>query len=278
MHPTGAIKLRGAFHAVLSLSAAARKRGVVAHSSGNHALAVAYAAHRLGVKAVVVMPRDAPLTKIEGTRRWGAEIVMVGSASHERSAMAAKLASEHGYAPIEPYDSLHVIAATATIALEVLDQHPRLRTIVAPLSGGGLMAGIAIAIKALQPAVRVIGAEPEVAADACQSLREGRIVTLPAEEMARTLADGLRVQSLGTLTWPFIQACVDDAVTVSERAIGIAVRRIAREARLVAEPSGAVATAAALTFAPESRHDTVAVLTGGNVDPLLYAALINGEA
>ena len=273
LHPIGAFKLRGAFNAILSLAADARAAGIVAHSSGNHAQAVAFAAARLGVRAVVVMPSDAPAIKIDGVRRSGAELVLVGPASAERAERAAALAAERGLTLIPPFDADAIMAGTGTIGLEILEQAPDVQTVFAPVSGGGLLAGLATAIKLTRPDVRVIGVEPELAADAFESFRAGHIVSLTADQVSRTLADGLRVQKLGARTWPHIRAHVDEIVTVSEDAIKTAMRRIAAEARLIAEPSGAVAIAGALAHSAENTH-SVAVLSGGNVDPALYAAIL----
>jgi threonine dehydratase len=273
LHPVGAFKLRGAFNMLLSLTPEEKARGVIAHSSGNHAQAVAYAASKLGVKAVVVMPSNAPQAKVEGTRRWGAEIVTVGPASRERAAKAQELSQKHGYTQVPPFDSLHIIAGTATIALEILTQHPDVQVIAAPVSGGGLLAGVALATKSLRPDVKVIGVEPELAGDAAASLRAGSIVEFSAEEVGRTMADGLRVQRLGEKTWPIIQACVDDIVTVTEDQIRAAMRQIAEEAHLIAEPSGAVAIAGALKIGT-TPHRTVAILSGGNVSLDAFAGII----
>ena len=272
LQPTGSFKIRGAVNSILGLGQSDRERGVVAHSSGNHAQAVAYAAARLGVRAVVVIPSDAPAAKVAGARRWGAEVVVVGPASSERAAKARELAEAHGYAPIEPYDSDAVIAATGTIGLEILAEAPQTRAVFAPLGGGGLMAGLAAVLKQLKPSIRVIGVEPELAADARESLRAGRIVCLPAEQMAVTIADGLRVQQLGARTWPLIRDHVDEVVTVSEAAIRQTMVLIASEARLLAEPSGAVAVAGALA-AGGDLTGSVAILSGGNLDLSLFAGL-----
>ena len=273
LHPIGAFKLRGAFNAILSLDADQRAAGIVAHSSGNHAQAVAFAAQRLGVRAVVVMPGDAPAIKIDGVRRSGAELVLVGPASAERAQRAATLAAERGLTLIEPFNQDAIMAGTGTIGLEILEQAPDAQTVFAPVSGGGLLAGLATAIKLTRPDVRVIGVEPELAADAFESFRAGRIVSFTADEVARTLADGLRVQKLGARTWPHIRAHVDEIVTVSEEAMKAAMRQIAAEARLIAEPSGAVAIAGALAHSADDAR-SVAVLSGGNVDPALYAAIL----
>ena len=273
LQPIGAFKLRGAFNALLSLTPAQRAAGVVAHSSGNHAQAVAYAAARLGIRATIVMPGNAPTPKIEGVRREGAEIVMVGAASAERAQMARDLAAEREVALIEPFDMDEIMAGTGTIGLEILDQAPDVEVVFAPVSGGGLLGGLAAAIKLTRPAVKVIGVEPERAADAYASFKAGEVVSITAEQAASTLADGLRVQRLGARTWPHIRAYVDDIVTVSEDEMRAAMRRIAAEARLIAEPSGAVAIAGALAHGSDSRR-SVAVLSGGNVEPALYAAIL----
>jgi threonine dehydratase len=273
LQPIGAFKLRGAFNALLSLDPEVRARGVVAHSSGNHAQAVAYAAARLGIAATIVMPGDAPAPKLEGVRREGAEIIVVGSASTERAEMARRLAAERGVALIPPFDMDEIMGGTGTIGLEILEQAPDVEVVFAPVSGGGLLGGIAAAIKLSAPHVRVLGVEPERASDAWQSFRAGHIVAISAEQASSTLADGLRVQQLGNRTWPHIRAFVDDIVTVSENAMRAAMRRIAGEARLVAEPSGAVSVAGALAQKGDPAK-AVAVVSGGNVDRALYAAIL----
>jgi threonine dehydratase len=273
LQPIGAFKIRGAFNAILSLAPEQRAAGIVAHSSGNHAQAVAYAAARLGVAATIVMPRNAPSPKIEGVRSEGAEIVMVGPASAERAQTARDLAAKRGVALIEPFDMFEIMAGTGTIGLEILEQAPDVETVFVPVSGGGLLGGLAAAVKLSRPEVKVIGVEPERASDAYQSFRAGQIVSITAEEAASTLADGLRVQRLGEKTWPHIRAYVDDIVTVSEDALRAAMRRIAAEARLVAEPSGAAAIAGALAHGVDPTR-SVAVLSGGNVEPALLAAVL----
>ncbi len=275
LHPIGAFKIRGAFNAILSLSDEARVRGVVAHSSGNHAQAVAYVAHALDLKCAIVMPESAPKLKLDATRHWGAEIHLVPFDATSRAAKTAALKAAHGYAVIEPYDAEAIMAGTGTIALEILAQHPATHTIYVPVSGGGLSGGIAAAVAQLAPHVRVIGVEPELAADAQASLRKGEIVGVAPEEAIRTIADGLRVTRLGTRNWANIRAYIHDIVTVSEDQITDAMRRIFRESRLVAEPSGAVAAAAALAAGGDPAN-TVAVLSGGNVEPALYAEIIGG--
>jgi len=241
LHPAGAFKLRGAFNALLSLTDDERRHGVIAHSSGNHAQAVAYAAHVLGIRSVVVMPGSVSRTKLDATRHWSAEIHLVDPAGRERAETCAALAQKHGYAVIEPFDSFAIMAGTGTIGLEILEQYPEARNVTVPVSGGGLIGGIAAALAQSGHAARVIGVEPELAADARESFHAGRIVRVEPEQTMRTMADGLRVPQLGELPFAQIRAFVRDIVTVSEEQIGDAMRRIAREARLIAEPSGAVA-------------------------------------
>jgi threonine dehydratase len=237
LQPTGAFKLRGACN---------RRRGVVAHSSGNHAQAVAYAARSLGVRAVIVMPQGAARVKLDATVAFGAEIVLVGDDSAERVRRAEELAAEHGYVPVPPYDDETLIAGQGTVGLEILEDLPDVETVLVPVSGGGLISGIAAALKLSRPDIRVIGVEPELAADAQASLRSGKLVELPAEQVGRTIADGLRVRKLGDAPFEHVRAFVDDIIAVSEDEILEAMRRFALRVRLVAEPSGAVPFAAYL--------------------------------
>lgn len=275
LHPVGSFKLRGAFNSILQLTKAQRDAGVIAHSSGNHAQAVAYAAARLGVKAVVVMPNNAPKVKRDGATRWGADVILVGPASDERKNHANALAAAHGYTAVEPYDSPDVIAATATIAVEIFAQMPDVSDIYAAVGGGGLLAGIARAAQLLRPDVRVWGCEPELAADALASLRAGAVVSLPGEQMATTSADGVRVQQLGALNWTHIHGNVADVITATEDEIGRAVKQIAYETRLIAEPSGALTIASALRHGPKPK--ACAILGGGNVDLKVLARLLTDD-
>jgi threonine dehydratase len=277
LQPVGAFKIRGAYNKLASLPEADRRRGVVTHSSGNHAQAVAYAARLLGVRAVVVMPDVAPAAKVEATRAHGAEVVLVPPA--ERVTRAEALAAEHGYVPVPPYDDAAVIAGQGTVGMEIVADAPELAAVLVPVSGGGLISGVAAAVKLQRPEVRVVGVEPELAADAAESLRRGARVTWPLERVYRTIADGLRVTPLGALPWEHVRTLVDAIVTVSEDEIRAAVRALARDARLVAEPSGAVATAAHLFRSaelPPGRR--VAVVSGGNVDPEAYAGILTGQS
>ncbi|MGA2967266.1 MAG: threonine/serine dehydratase [Terriglobales bacterium] len=278
--PIGAFKLRGAYNKVASLSPAERRRGVISYSSGNHAQGVAYAARALGVKAVIVMPSNAPQNKVEATAALGAEIVTVGPGSEERRLRAEQLAVEHGYAIVPPYNDEKIIAGQGTVGLEILADLPHVETVLVPVGGGGLISGIAAAIKLSRaeigrPQVKVIGVEPEFAADAQASLRAGRIVSFSAEQVSRTMADGLRTQSIGAINFEHIRAYVDDIVSVTEDEIREATRLLSTNAKTVAEPSGAVAPAAFLFHADElpNTQINVAVISGGNIDPALLAEL-----
>jgi threonine dehydratase len=276
LQPTGAFKLRGAYNKIASLSLEERSRGVVAHSSGNHAQAVAYAARSLGVRAVIVMPRGAPQVKLAATAAFGAEVVLVGDDSAERARKAEELAAEHGYFPVPPYDDETLIAGQGTVGLEILKDLPNVETVLVPVSGGGLISGVGAALKLNRPEVCVIGVEPELAADARASLKSGRLVEFPAEQVGRTIADGLRVRKLGNVPFEHVRAFVDDIIAVSEDEILEVMRRLVLRVRLVAEPSGVVPFAAYLFHRDELPHTriNVAVLSGGNVEPHLLAEIL----
>ncbi len=279
LQPIGSFKLRGAYNKIASLDDAERRRGVISYSSGNHAQGVAYAARALGVKSVIVMPSNAPQVKIDSTRALGAEIVLVGPASSERKARAEQLAGEHGYVIIPPYNDERIIAGAGTAGLEILADLPDADVVLVPVGGGGLISGISSAIKLSGSRAKVVGVEPEVAADAQASFRSGRIVEFTAEQTSRTLADGLRTQSVGEINFQHIRKFVDDIITVSEAEILDAMRRLALTAKLVAEPSGAVTAAAFFFHAGElpPAKKTVAVISGGNADPALLARVVCGE-
>ncbi len=273
--PIGAFKLRGAYNKIASLSEGERKRGVISYSSGNHAQGVAYAARALKVKAVIVMPNNAPAIKREATAALGAEIVLVGPGSSERQLKAEELAAEHGYIIVPPYNDEKIIAGQGTIGLEILEDLPEVEAVFAPVGGGGLISGVAAAIKLTRPEIHVIGVEPELAADAQSSLKAGKVVQLPAEEVSRTMADGLRTQSVGAINFDHMQCFVDAIVTVSEEEIEQALRLLAANPDTVAEPSGAVATAGFLFRAdqlPKTRIN-VAIISGGNIEPKMLEDL-----
>jgi threonine dehydratase len=275
LQPIGAFKLRGAYVAIAALTDEERRRGVISYSSGNHAQGVARAAQLLGTPAVIVMPNDAPRIKAARVEADRAEIVWVGPSSDERRRVAEELATERGLAIVPPFDNDRVIAGQGTVGLEIAEALPALAVVLVPIGGGGLASGVAVAVKAVRPTARVIGVEPDLAADARDSLEQGRIVAWPAEAVGRTMADGTRTTSLGKRTFAHIAVFLDAIVTVSEAEIVAAVRLIAEESRLVAEPSGAL-TAAAIRFHREELGldgvdgSVVAVLSGGNVDPERY--------
>ena len=274
--PIGSFKLRGAYNKIATLSEAERRRGVIAHSSGNHAQGVAYAARAIGVKATIVVPNDIPKIKLAATKSYGADVVMVGPASAERIAAAEKLAAEHGWVPVPPYNDEKIIAGQGTIGLELLEDLSDLDLVLAPVSGGGLISGIAAAIKQSKPSVKVIGVEPELAADAQASLRAGKRVTFPAEQVLRTIADGLRTSPVGEIPFAHISKFVDDIVTVGEDEIREAMRQLAWTAHIVSEPSGAVAPAAFLfhhSQLPRAKK-TVAIVSGGNVAPEMLNSIL----
>jgi threonine dehydratase len=276
LQPIGAFKIRGAANKILQLTPAEIARGVITYSSGNHAQGVAYAAREVGAKAVIVMPSNAPAIKRAATVAMGAEIVDVGVASSERLAKSDELVGEHGYVVIPPYDDEQIIAGQATCGLEIVKSLPNVDLVLAPVSGGGLLSGVAAAVKQLSPRTKVYGIEPELAADTAESFRTGSIVTWPAELTSRTIADGLRTQSVGERNFAHIQAYVDGIITVTEAEIRAAMRAIVAATRLVPEPSGAVTTAALLFHATELPPYTtaVAVVSGGNVDPGLLAQIL----
>src|ERR1700724_1030888 len=277
--PIGSFKLRGAYNMVSQLSPEALRRGVITYSSGNHAQGVAYAARALGAKAVIVMPNNAPEVKKAATRALGAEIVEVGPASSDRRLKAEELVAEHGYAMIPPYDAAQIIAGQATCGLEIVEQLPGVELVISPVSGGGLLSGIATAVKlAAQAGLAdqdVKGWGAELAADAKESFYSKTLVEWPAAKTTRTIGDGLRTQSLGVLNFEHVLRFVDGIVTVTEEEILAAMRVMLSVTKLVPEPSGAVTLAAALFHAgelPKARKVAV-VLSGGNLEPALRERL-----
>ncbi|MDE3061470.1 MAG: threonine/serine dehydratase [Acidobacteriota bacterium] len=276
LQPIGAFKIRGAANKILQLTPDERRRGVITYSSGNHAQGVAYAARAVGTKAVIVMPSNAPAIKRAATLALGAEVVDVGPASSERLAKAEELVRAHSYVVVPPYDDIDIIAGQATCGLEIAEALPEVDLVLAPVSGGGLLSGVAAAVKQLCPRVKVVGVEPELAGDTAESFRKGSVVEWPAELTTRTIADGLRTQSVGKRNFAHIQAFVDDVVTVTEGEIRSAMRAIVSTARLVPEPSGAVAAAALLFHAGQlpAYQKAVAVVSGGNVAPELLARVL----
>jgi len=272
LQPIGSFKLRGGYHAIASLPESRRAAGVVTHSSGNHAQAVAYSARAFGVPCVVVMPDVAEPAKVAATEALGARVVLVPPP--RRVEATAELAEREGYAVIPPFDHPDVIAGQGTVGLEIVSDLSTVDVVLVPVGGGGLASGVASAVKALRPEAKVFGVEPELAADARESLAAGRVVVWPTEQTYRTVADGLRTQ-LSELTLAHLTARLDGILTVSEEEILGTVGRLAREARLVVEPSGAVSVAGYLyrrDRLPAGR--TVAVISGGNIAPALLARLL----
>ena len=279
LQPIGSFKVRGAYNKIASLTDDQRRLGVITYSSGNHGQGVAYAARALGVKAVVVMPHNAPKIKVSAIVALGAEILFVGPGSAERMQRAEELAAQHGYSIVPPYSDEHVIAGQGTVGLEVVEDLADVDLVLAPTGGGGLLGGVATAIKLSASRARVVGVEPELANDAQQSIRKGEIVRLPAERVSLTLADGLRTQSIGGPNFEHIRKYVDDIITVTEGEIRSAIRRMATEARIIAEPSGAVTFAGWLFHRDElpASKKTVAVVSGGNIEPQLLSQILTED-
>ena len=287
LQPVGAFKIRGAYNALCQLSPDERAAGVVSHSSGNHAQGVARAARLLGMRAVIVMPSDAPAIKVAGVRADGAQIEFVGTDNEERIARAEELAHRHGMALVPSFDDTRIVAGQGTLGLEIVEQLAELGagpdeplTVIVPIGGGGLSAGVCVAVKGRRPAARVIGVEPELAADAADSMREGRIVRWGAELTGRTIADGMRTSAVGRIPFAHLHRLLDGVLTVSEDDIKVAMLAAATRARIVAEPSGATPIAAWArhrSALPRSGH-VVLVVSGGNVDPEQYRRLLEEAA
>jgi threonine dehydratase len=268
LQPIGSFKLRGAYNKIASLSPEQRKLGVIAYSSGNHAQGVAYAARAFGCHATIVMPSNSPQLKLEKTRALGADVVIVGPSSDERKTRAEGLAAERGYALVPPYDDKAIIAGQGTIGIEMLEDLPDADVVLVCVGGGGMISGIATAVKNIRPQSRVYGVESELAAKGKASFEAGTRVVFPAEETSRTIADGMRTQSVGECNFEHIQKYVDGFISVSEDEIRQSVRRLASDAHLIAEPSGAVPLAAFLFHRQEfPGGKTVAIVSGGNITP-----------
>ena len=270
----GSFKFRGALNAVAQLTESERARGVLTHSSGNHAQGLARAAQALGLRATIVMPTQSPAVKVQATRALGADVVLVDAA--ERASTVERLQAETGAVFVPPYDHPAIIAGQGTVGLEICADLPDVATVWVPVSGGGLVSGIATAVKALSPGVRVIAVEPELAGDLAAGWAAGERVVWDSDRTGRTIADGLRTQSVGVLNWHHIRDRVDEVVTVSEDDILAAMRDIMIGAKLVAEPSGAVALAGWQRHAArlDLSGPAVAVVSGGNVEPALLREVL----
>ena len=262
MQPGGAFKIRGAYNMVAQLTSEQRTRGVVTYSSGNHGQARALAARELGAPAVVVMPTTAPAIKVDGARAFGAEVIFAGTTSADRKVRAEQESAERGLTMVPPFDHEWIIAGQGTLGLEILEQRPDIATVLVPVGGGGLLAGVAAAIKQVKPSVRVIGVEPSGAAAMKASLEQGRAVTL---DRTASVADGLMPVRPGDLTFALAQEHVDEVITVEDDQIIDAVLWLFTRAKVVAEPSGAATVAAALAGTIDIPGPLVAIVSGGNI-------------
>jgi threonine dehydratase len=259
----GAFKFRGAYNAMSRLTDDQKKHGVITHSSGNHAQAVALVGRLLGIKTVVVMPDDAPVIKRTATEGYGAAVIEYDPEETTREKLSKDLEIEHGYTLVPPYDHIDIVAGQGTAAMELLDKHDSLNMLLAPCGGGGLLSGCGVAAKGKKPNCRVIGIEPELADDATQSFHSGKLHTV---NNPPTIADGTRTPSLGEVTFPLVREYVDDMKTVSESAIIEAVKFLFYRMKLVVEPSGALGVAALLSGQVQPRGRVGIILSGGNID------------
>jgi len=268
----GAFKFRGAYNAIAQFTPAQRARGVVTYSSGNHAQGIALSARLLGVDAVIVMPSDAPAIKIDATRGYGAEVLLYDRYTEDREAIGKRLAEERGLTLIPPYDHPHVIAGQGTAAKELIEEVGPLDVLLVPLGGGGLLSGCATASRAMNPECSVIGVEPEAGNDGQRSLRSGQIVHIDTPD---TIADGAQTQHLGQHTFPVIQQLVDDILTVSDAELVAAMKLFASRMKMIVEPTGCLAAAAAFDRQFDVRGKRVGVIiSGGNIDLARFASLI----
>jgi threonine dehydratase len=267
----GAFKFRGAYNALAQLDATQRRAGVVAFSSGNHAQAVALAGRLLGVAATIVMPVDAPASKLAATRGYGAEVILYDRRAQDREALARNLVAQRGLALVPPFDHPHVIAGQGTAAKEAIETVGRLDALVVCLGGGGLLAGCALAVAALNPRCKVIGVEPAAGNDGQQSLARGAIVEIPVPE---TIADGAQTTHLGAYTFPIIQRHVDAIVTVTDAQLVATMQFFAQRMKMVVEPTGCLAAAAVLHRAADVRGRVGVLVSGGNIDLDAFARLI----
>jgi threonine dehydratase len=272
----GAFKIRGATNKILSLSDDQKRRGVAAFSSGNHAQAVALASKEAGIRAVIAMPDDAPKAKVAATRGYGAEIVFYDRLKQDREQVAIELAERDGRVMVPPYDDYMILAGQATCGLELLEEVPDLDCLLAPCSGGGLFAGVSTAAKFINPDIRCFPVEPDTADDTLQSFMKGERVSIPPPP---TIADGLRVQTPGTLTFPILQKTAEAVLTVSDEEIIETIKFFLFRMKLVVEPSGATAAAAVLTGKlPDDVGRVGIILSGGNIDAELLTQILSEEA
>lgn len=268
---TGAFKIRGAYNKIRSLSAEERARGVIACSAGNHAQGIAYSATKLGIRSVICMPARAPISKVEATKSYGAEVVLVPGAYDDAAAEAIRLAQEQGYTFAHPFNDEHVIAGQGTIGLEILEQLPDVEQVVVPIGGGGLISGISFAIKQLKPNCKIVGVQAMGAPSMARSINENRIIELPS---VSTIADGIAVKKPGDLTFDLCRHYVDEVVVVKEDEIASAVLALMEGQKTVAEGAGATSVAAVLFGKVDTSKKTVCVVSGGNLDVNMLSRII----
>ncbi len=268
----GAFKFRGGYNSLAQFTDAQRAGGVITYSSGNHAQAIALSARLLGIKAVIIMPQDAPAIKVAATRGYGAEVVLYDRYTENREEIGNRLAAERGLTLIPPYDHPHVMAGQGTAALELFEEAGPLDILIVPLGGGGLLSGCATVARKLAPGCRIVGVEPEAGNDGQRSLAEGRIVHI---ETPRTIADGAQTQHLGTYTFPVLRALVDQIVTVSDAELVERMKFFAGRMKILVEPTGCLAAAAAFSGKLDIKGKRVGmILSGGNVDLARFAELV----
>lgn len=268
---TGAFKIRGAYNKIVKMDDESKSKGLIASSAGNHAQGVAYAASKLGVKAVIVMPKHTPLIKVEATEAHGAEVVLAGEVYDEAYQKACDLQKEYGYTFVHPFNDEDVIEGQGTIALEILDELPDTDIILVPIGGGGLISGIACAAKQIKPTIKIIGVEPEGAASALAAINEDQVVAL---KEANTIADGTAVKEIGDMTFDYIKEYVDGIITVSDYELMDAFLLLVEKHKLVAENSG-ILSLAALKKLNEKNKKVVSLISGGNIDVLTISSMIN---
>ena len=268
---TGAFKIRGAYNKIAKLTEEEKKRGVIAASAGNHAQGVALAAQKLGIKAVIVMPKHTPLIKVEATRRYGAEVILTGEVYDEAYEYAKKLQEKEGYTFVHPFNDEDVIEGQGTIALEVLEELPDADIILVPIGGGGLISGIASAAKLKNPLIKIIGVEPEGAASALEARKSHHVVEL---DEANTIADGTAVKKIGEITFDYIEKYVDDIVTVSDYELMAAFLVLVEKHKIVAENSGILAVAGLKKLNVKEKK-IISIISGGNIDVLTISSMIN---
>ena len=268
---TGSFKIRGAYNKISKLTEEEKKKGVIASSAGNHAQGVALAAQKLGIKAVIVMPKHTPLIKVEATRKYGAEVILSGEVYDEACQKAKELQEKEGYIFIHPFDDEDVIEGQGTIALEVLEELPDADIIMVPLGGGGLISGVAAAAKMKNPQIKIVGVEPEGAASALKSIEKGKVTEL---KEASTIADGAAVKRIGNIDFDYIKKYVDEIITVSDYELMEAFLLLVEKHKIVAENAG-ILSVAGLKKLKEKGKKIISILSGGNIDVLTISSMIN---